>query len=304
MSHLLPDSALQQQVDGTVIANWGLYTLKSAFQPIFRFVEGKLRVAAFEGLARPFRNGEPVPAQEFFRSVPASEGLHVETLTRTLHLHNAATFLDPSTLIFVNFNPAVFVDRAVAISVLQDMRRTLMETGIEPRRIVCEVTEHSATSERMLDIFVSTLRDHGFGIAVDDFGAADSDMQRVAALKPHILKFDAQWIARLMDTRPGVALLAVMVEKFRSQGMTVVFEGLEESWQLEIAEEVGADMVQGYVLARPEIVPSSYMARSGAVDTAPVVEEGAAAARAFDVAERPLPAGIGTPRPFGKRTTS
>lgn len=300
MSHLLPDSALQQQ-DGAVVASWGPYTVKSAFQPIFRFVEGKLRVAAFEGLARPFRNGEAVPAQEFFRSVPAGEALHVETLTRTMHLHNAAKFLDPSTLIFVNFNPAVFVDRAVAVSVLQDMRRTLMETGIEPRRIVCEVTEHSATSERMLDIFVSTLRDHGFGIAVDDFGAADSDMQRVSALKPHILKFDAQWIARLMDTRPGVALLAVMVEKFKAQGMTVVFEGLEESWQLDIAEEVGADMVQGYVLARPEIVPSSYMMQSSMAEAVILPEVAPVADPTADVPEKRLPAGSSTPRPFGKR---
>jgi EAL domain-containing protein (putative c-di-GMP-specific phosphodiesterase class I) len=301
LSHMLPQTALQHQSDRSVIATWGPFTLKSAFQPIFRFDEGKLHVAAYEGLARPFRDDGPVPPPAFFRSVPASAGLYVETLTRTLHLMNAATFLDPATLLFVNFNPAVFLDRAVAVSVLQDMRRTLAETHIDPGRIVCEVTEQSATSERMLDIFVSILRDNGFGIAVDDFGVADSDMQRVTALKPDILKFDAQWIARLMDTRPGVALLAVMVEKFTSQGMTVVFEGLEENWQLEIAEEVGANMVQGFVLARPEIVPPSF-STLWAASTPPVaVAEPMDDEPLADTFERRSPAGPAAPRPFGRR---
>lgn len=85
-------------------------------------------------------------------------------------------------------------------------------------------------------------------------------MERVAALRPHIVKFDARWIARLMDTRPGFALLKVMVGEFSARGIGIVFEGIEESRQLELAEKAGADMVQGFVLARPEVVPFSFAA--------------------------------------------
>ena len=79
--------------DGTTSGVWGIYTLQSAFQPIFAFNEGKLSVAAFEGLIRPFRDGEPVSPMTFFSTCPVSDRLHVEALTRTLHLLNAGACL-------------------------------------------------------------------------------------------------------------------------------------------------------------------------------------------------------------------
>ena len=101
-------------------------------------------------------------------------------------------------------------------------------------------------------------RMHGFRIAVDDYGSHNSDAERVRALKPDIVKFDAQWITRLMESGPGFALLSAMVTSFADQGIQTVFEGIEESWQLDLAERCGASMVQGYALARPEIAPTSF----------------------------------------------
>lgn len=258
MSRGVESTRIIHQDDNSFIGAWGPFALRSAFQPIFRFAGGKLEIAAFEGLIRPFRDGQGVPPPVFFRAVPAGQRLHVETLTRSLHLHNAGRFLPRTAQLFVNFDPSVYADAEMARTALRDMRRVLHEAGLDPRRIVCEVTEQKSTSERALASFVGVLRDHGFRIAVDDFGAEESDMERVSALKPDIIKFDAQWIARLMDSQPGVALLTVMVGEFAGKGISVVFEGIEEGWQLEIAEEVGAEMVQGYVLARPQIVPASF----------------------------------------------
>jgi EAL domain-containing protein (putative c-di-GMP-specific phosphodiesterase class I) len=232
--------------------------LQSAFQPIFAFVDGKLEVAAFEGLIRPFRDGEAVRPLAFFNHTQPADRLHVETLTRTLHLLNAGAFLDPAAMLFINFDPSVFSERQVAEASLREMRLVLHEAGIDPHRIVCEVTEQRSGSHQALQMFVGALRDHGLKIAVDDYGAQDSDMERVSALKPDIIKFDAQWISRLMDSRPGFALLSVMVEEFVSRGIKTVFEGIEEGWQLELAERSGAHMVQGYVLARPELAPTSF----------------------------------------------
>ena len=266
---------LIREKDRPAVGAWGPYVLKSAFQPIFGFDGGKLSIEAFEGLIRPFREGEAVTPATFFHAIQAGERLHAETLTRTLHLLNAGMFLDPATMLFINFDPSVFGERAVAEAALRDMRLTLHESGIDARRIVCEVTEQKSTSGGALERFVDLLRDHGFRIAVDDYGAEESDMERVAALRPDIVKFDAQWIARLMDTRPGFALLSVMVGEFASRGIRIVFEGIEEHWQLECAEECGAHMVQGYILARPEIAPTSFavFARSG-VDAASGQEGG------------------------------
>ncbi|RUX21440.1 EAL domain-containing protein [Mesorhizobium sp. M2A.F.Ca.ET.037.01.1.1] len=244
--------------DGTSTGVWGIYTLQSAFQPIFAFKEGKLSVAAFEGLIRPFRDGEPQSPAAFFGTCPAADRLHIESLTRTLHLLNAGACLPQEASIFINFDPSVFTDRGIADKALRDMRLVLHEAGIDPRRIVCEVTEQKSASQEALYDFVEALRANGFRIAVDDYGADESDIHRIQELKPDIVKFDALWITHLMESGAGFALLTAMVRGFETQGIHTVFEGLEEGWQLELAEKAGASMVQGYVLARPELAPTSF----------------------------------------------
>ena len=247
-----------RQDDGTATGVWGPFILKSAFQPIFAFGDGRLTATAYEGLARPFRDGEPMAPGQFFKSVPLTDRMHVETLTRTLHLLNAGRFLDPKASVFVNFDPSLFPERSLTDAAVRDMRLVLHEAGIGAERVVCEVTEQKSPSEAILFGFVEALRGHGFRIAVDDYGAAASDIHRIERLQPDIVKFDAQWITQLMRSGPGYALLAAMVRTFRDRGIDTVFEGIEEGWQLELAEKCGASMVQGFVLARPELAPTSF----------------------------------------------
>jgi EAL domain-containing protein (putative c-di-GMP-specific phosphodiesterase class I) len=293
-----------RQNDRTSTGVWGAYTLKSAFQPIFSFIEGRLELTAFEGLIRAFRGTEGVSPGAFFGSVPPGDRLHVETLTRTLHLLNASACLDPRASLFVNFDPSLFVEPAVAQAALRDMRLVLHEAGIEPGRIVCEVTEQRTASEVALHAFVRALRDHGFRIAIDDYGAEESGIQRINQLHPDIVKFDAHWISRLMSTGPGSALLEAMVAEFHKRGILSLFEGLEEPWQLEIAERCNVDMVQGYVLARPEIAPTSFgvFARRAAPAMAKSGKEAEAPAPPAREPEEPAPRRGGLRRPtFGHR---
>ena len=253
-------SHIIREDDGTSTGVWGLFVLKSAFQPIFAFEAGKLSVVAFEGLLRPFRDGEPLATLTFLNSIPVAERLIVDNLSHTLHLLNAARFLPAEAAIFINFDPSVFIDPAVAEATIRDIRVTLAETGIDPHRVVCEVTERETTSQEALFALVASLRASGLRIAVDDYGADDSDMNRIRDLRPDIVKFDARWIKRLMDSGPGYALLTTMVSTFAEQGIRTVFEGIEENWQLDLAEKSGAAMVQGFVLARPELAPTSFSA--------------------------------------------
>ena len=247
-----------RQTDGTSVGLWGPYTLKSAFQPIFTFETERLRPAAFEGLMRAFHNGRPIAPKTFFSGRKDEDRSSVETLARTLHLLNAGRFLDPSALIFVNFDPSLVCDPALAAKVLRDMRLVLHEAGIEPRRIVCEVTEQKAPSESALVEFAQALRDSGLRVAVDDFGEADSDAGRVERIAPDIVKFDARWVTHLMASSPGYDALVKMVENFAAREIVTVFEGIEKRWQLELAARSGVSMVQGFVLARPRLAPNDF----------------------------------------------
>jgi len=278
--------------DGTFTGAWGIYTLRSAFQPIFAFSEGKLSLVAFEGLIRPFRDGEQQSPASFFDTCPAGDRLHIEALTRMLHLLNAGAFLPAEASVFINFDPSVFTDRTIAEVALREMRLVLHEAGVDPRRVVCEVTEQKSSSQETLYDFIDALKAHGFRIAIDDYGADDSDIRRVQELRPDIVKFDAYWTTKLMDSGPGFALLTTMVRSFAEQGISTVFEGMEEIWQVELAEKAGAAMVQGYALARPQIVPAGFPlmqaqetlpqhAEGGGVETPPVRHAAVREARIF-----------------------
>lgn len=258
MARSLALSHLVRAEDRTWFGVWGLYQLRSAFQPIFAFGDGRLTPYAFEGLIRPVRNGEQLSPAAFFSKFTAIERFHVETLTRNLHLLNAAQCLGENAAIFVNFDPSVFVESSLADSALRDMRLVLHEAQIDPQRIVCEVTENEFASDETFKGLVRALREHGFRIAVDDYGADDSDMSRIQELSPDIVKFDGFWITRLMDTGAGIALLKAMVGEFEHRGIRTLFEGLEEPWQVEVAETCGVSMVQGYALGRPQTVPANF----------------------------------------------
>lgn len=251
-------SPIHQAENGAFFGVWADFAVGSAFQPIFRFSEGRLKIAAFEGLARPVRNGGPVPPAEFFRLIPAQDRMAVETLTRDVHLRNAGRFLDPDTYLFVNFDPTVFGDRSITMSVVRELTTALDVAEIERRRVVCELTEKRTFNLDDLADFVSVLRSNRFKIAIDDYGAEDSDIRRIELLKPDLVKFDAGWITSLMENEAGPGLLQAMVAKFRDRGIINLFEGIEEDWQLVMADELGVDLVQGFVVAKPELAPTSF----------------------------------------------
>lgn len=249
--------SIVQNPDQTYSGAWGPFTVKSGFQPIFRMKDGKATLGAFEALARPFRNGVPTSPGKFFPLVPREESLEVESLTRSIHMLNAGIVLDDTEWLFVNFDPSMFADPKDAADAMRMIRSILKHTGMKREQIVCEVTEHKLDKDRLANL-VRMMREEGYKVAVDDYGAEDSDMERIQFLQPDIVKFDAALITRFMNTAAGTDLLIDMVETFRAWGILTLFEGLEEGWQLDIAVKCKVDFVQGFVLAKPVTVPADF----------------------------------------------
>lgn len=246
---------------GFLTTSYGPFVLRSAFQPIFSQNEqGHLTIEAFEALIRASRNSEPVSPAHFFSLVGTSDAIAVDALCRELHILNMGRMGRKKARLFINLNPGLF-DLTVNIDDEVDrMVDVALSAGLRPGRIVCEITEQGG-DDRVLDRLVTGLRKRLFKIAVDDYGVDDSDTQRVDDLKPDVLKFDAAWVKRFSETSAGMSLLKVMVDQFVARGITVLFEGLEEDPQVQFCQEIGVGLMQGYVLARPEIVPTSFNER-------------------------------------------
>jgi EAL domain-containing protein (putative c-di-GMP-specific phosphodiesterase class I) len=252
-------SRLERLDDGTFVASHGPFVLQTALQPIFgEDANGDLLLAAFEGLVRARRGGEPVSPSQFFPQVSPVDLPEIDSLLRTLHILNTGLLKRRAVKLFVNFHPGMFLTLAAIRHEVDRIALATHEAGMKPEQIVCEISRKKNEDLKAIAHFSNSLRELGFKTAVDEYGAQDSDAERVEILKPEYVKFETTWVLEFMQDPTGFALLKVMVEQFLERGIQPIFEGLEELSQVELCQQLGVPLMQGYVLARPEIAPTSF----------------------------------------------
>ena len=124
------------------------------------------------------------------------------------------------------------------------------------RRIVVEITENRAIdAPASLDARLRTLRQRGVRLAIDDAGAGYAGLQRLIELGPDIVKLDLALIRGIDQDLARTALAEAMVGFCRATGALLVAEGIETVGELERLIEIGIDLGQGYLLARPGPLP-------------------------------------------------
>ncbi len=193
-------SSLVREVDGTWSTAYGTFNLKSALQPIFRrTMNGALDIDSFEGLVRPHRNGEPVTPGEFFSLVAPEDIENIDSILRTIHILNTGRLNRSRARVFVNFHPGLFQTPAKMRQEVERMRLTAHEAGMTADRIVCEISEKKVSDTQMVADFAYHMHDIGFRVALDDYGAGDSDIDRVKLIKPDYVKFEAGWVRDFMQ---------------------------------------------------------------------------------------------------------
>jgi diguanylate cyclase (GGDEF)-like protein len=135
---------------------------------------------------------------------------------------------------------------------VEDVRRTLGETGMEPASLLLEITETTV----MRDIAAAAselraLKELGVKIAIDDFGTGYASLAQLQRMPADILKVDRSFVAALDEGGQGPDLLQAIVGVGRSLSMKVLAEGIETAEQLEAVTAMGCELAQGYHLGRP-----------------------------------------------------
>ena len=102
----------------------------------------------------------------------------------------------------------------------------------------------------MLDI-VSRLRLRGFGLSIDDFGTGFSMMHQLRRIPANELKIDKEFIRTMGHDSDARIIVRKTVEIGHEMSMIVVAEGVETQEQLRMLAELGCDVAQGYLFARP-----------------------------------------------------
>ncbi len=300
--------------NGSFSTVYGPFLLQSALQPILRSgPETGLEIEAFEGLLRASRDNEPVSPAEFFPLVSPVDMADVDSILRTIHILNTGRLNRSRAGIFVKFHPGLFRTSQEMRQEVDRIKVASHEAGLAPDRIVCEISERSGASDDIVVAFTEHMQAVGFRIAIDDYGARDSDLDRLKRIKPDYVKFEAAWVRDFLDNSAGYALLRVIVRQMLDDGIDPIFEGLEELWQVDLCEELGVPLMQGYALARPELAPTTFNENfpESFADFAPPQAGGnditLGISRAAVVAPPPVLAKPGFARParaFGRRQSS
>ena len=97
----------------------------------------------------------------------------------------------------------------------------------------------------------SRLRLKHIGLSIDDFGTGHSSLQQLQDIPFDELKVDRQFINRARKDPVSRAILETSLSMGRQLGMKTVVEGIEEVEEWALLEQLGCDVVQGYLVAKP-----------------------------------------------------
>ncbi len=124
--------------------------------------------------------------------------------------------------------------------------------AITPSRFCFEITETSTVAD--VDgskTCVNTLRDAGFGIAIDDFGSGYAAMGYLVRYPVGLIKIDRDFIHDLVGSQPHSVMVRNAIELAHGLGAKVTAEGVENTDQINQLRGYGCDMGQGYCFSRP-----------------------------------------------------
>lgn len=255
--HMLAGDVLAE--DGALVPRhrWEDYFLTSHFQPLYSLSHQKQ--VGFEALLRGKQDdGTLVPPVVLFAPKPSSDEGALDRVSHAVHLANARKSLPDDAWLFLNILPATFIAEGYADQLAMIVRAV----GLEPERVILEILESHGGSVDDMSRAAALYREHGFLIAVDDFGAGQSNLDRLLRIRPDLVKLDGELI-RATGHGTEQPILPKLVSLLHLAGMLVVVEGVETTEELILAVESNVDFAQGFLLGRPaaEIVPPDSVHR-------------------------------------------
>lgn len=134
--------------------------------------------------------------------------------------------------------------------------KLLQEFGITPDRVVIELTEQAPIDDFvLLDTALHHYRAMGFSIALDDLGAGYSSLRLWSELRPDYVKIDRHFIDGIHQDAVKREFVGSILKMAKASRAQVIAEGIELAEELAVLSEMGVDLLQGYLLSRPQEQP-------------------------------------------------
>jgi len=157
--------------------------------------------------------------------------------------------------LFLNISAEVLVE-LVARRGIEQLLGQLSLTGVLPRHVVLEITEHERVKDmdRLVDV-VAELRDKGISMALDDFGDGRSSLRLWSQLRPEIVKIDKYFVQSISDNPDKLKTVRALLQIADIFDTSLVAEGIENPQDLRVIRDLGIPYSQGYFFGRPESQP-------------------------------------------------
>jgi EAL domain-containing protein (putative c-di-GMP-specific phosphodiesterase class I) len=161
----------------------------------------------------------------------------------------------------VNFSSRDFSSENFVDSVYN----TVSESDVQLSQIHLEITERLLMDQP--DNARETLemcRKAGMSIAIDDFGTGYSSLSYLHYFPIDTLKIDQSFVRNMTQDKSALELVRSIIALGKNMGMVVVAEGVEHKEEARLLKELGCDLAQGYLFARPmpELDVTNFVSKS------------------------------------------
>lgn len=226
-------------------------SLHSLFQPIVSL--SQRRILGYEALSRgPSNSPLHSPVALFAVARQAGRLSELEIACRYSACKRFSEQQLPGKL-FLNVSPESLLEAAHqpgrTLQLLQDF-------GIPPSQVVIELTEQTPIDDfQLLQNALHHYRDMGFSIALDDLGAGYSSLRLWSELRPDYVKIDRHFIDGIHQDALKREFVGSILQIAKASRALVIAEGIEMAEELAVLTEMGVDLIQGYLLCRPQEQP-------------------------------------------------
>ncbi|MBK7146902.1 MAG: EAL domain-containing protein [Xanthomonadales bacterium] len=136
---------------------------------------------------------------------------------------------------------------------VEQFQNSLAIWDVPAADVVLEVTESAVMEDPSLSaVVLGQLRDHGFGISIDDFGIGYSSFAYLKRFPATELKIDQEFVLDICNSPRSARLVHSMIDLAHHLDLTAVAEGVEDQPTLDRLTAMGCDLAQGFFFGRPK----------------------------------------------------
>lgn len=218
------------------------------YQPLVSLKDAQY--IGFEALARTQLTGLENPAQLFHTAELVNQEVELSLVCRRKAIE-LATWLPKGHILFVNTHSHESLD----VDVLPSLK--MIRENIPNVTLAVEIHEGAIHNPRATLEFNERVRDLGYKVAYDDFGAGQSRLLELVKAPPDYLKFDACLIRDVHAANPYQwRMMKMLVDMCHDVPIVTVAEGIEKAEEADACRDLGFDVAQGYYFGRPQ--PGAY----------------------------------------------